>query len=168
MASDELVRVQGQSQVDVARIRRALGDFLVEGDRPSGVRFNHPILVAAGRNRVRGREAELHRRLVKVLDSETDLKPDDELIWHALRGGEAEPLDRILHDLSYGTRDFDGLGRVLVPAVLREHARLSKAVVWAGMIDKAELWGAELWSEVQKATSEDTSFLRALWEQLRL
>ncbi len=64
--------------------------------------------------------------------------------------------------------DFDGLGRVLVPAVLREHARLSKAVVWAGMIDKAELWGAELWSEVQKATSEDTSFLRALWEQLRL
>lgn len=64
--------------------------------------------------------------------------------------------------------DLDGLGRVLVPAGLREFARLEKSVVWAGMIDKAELWSAALWSEVQKVTAEDSSFLKALWEQLRL
>jgi hypothetical protein len=138
LASDELVRVQGQSQVDVARIRRALGDFLVEGDRPSGVRFDHPILVAAGRNRVRGREAELHRRLVKVLDSETDLKPDDELIWHALRGGEAEPLDRILHDLSYGTRDFNGLGQLIVDSIKLDRGSDEKTIEYLGALVGSE------------------------------
>jgi MraZ protein len=64
--------------------------------------------------------------------------------------------------------ELDNLGRVLIPPPLREHAGLGKAVVWAGMIDKAELWSAQLWAEVQRATSEDLSFLKALWEQLRL
>jgi MraZ protein len=64
--------------------------------------------------------------------------------------------------------ELDSLGRVLVPPALREHARLSKAVVWAGMIDRAELWSAQLWEEVQKAASGDLSFLKALWEQLKL
>jgi MraZ protein len=64
--------------------------------------------------------------------------------------------------------ELDGQGRILVPPSLREHARLDKAVVWAGMIEKAELWSSDLWAEAQKAAAQDMSFLNALGEQLRL
>lgn len=64
--------------------------------------------------------------------------------------------------------ELDGQGRILVPASLREHARLDKQVIWAGMIEKAELWGQALWKSTQEASAEDMSFLSALGEQLRL
>lgn len=64
--------------------------------------------------------------------------------------------------------ELDAQGRILVPTSLREHARLDKAVLWAGMIEKAELWSQPLWAEAQKAAAEDMSFLEALGGQLRL
>ena len=64
--------------------------------------------------------------------------------------------------------ELDGQGRILIPTALREHARLDKAVLWAGMIEKAELWDAARWAETQKQSAEDMTFLKVLGEQLRL
>jgi MraZ protein len=64
--------------------------------------------------------------------------------------------------------ELDGQGRVLVPQGLREHAGLDKDVVWAGMIEKAELWAADRWTDTQKRASEDMSFLQVLGERLGL
>ncbi len=64
--------------------------------------------------------------------------------------------------------ELDGQGRVLVPQALREHAALDKDVVWAGMVEKAELWSAAKWADAQREAQEDMSFLKVLGEQLRL
>jgi MraZ protein len=64
--------------------------------------------------------------------------------------------------------ELDAQGRILVPPSLREHARLDKSVIWAGMIEKAELWSQPLWGAAQAAAASDMSFLTALGEQLRL
>lgn len=39
--------------------------------------------------------------------------------------------------------ELDRLGRILVPANLRQHARLGREVVWAGMGRHIELWDKE-------------------------
>ncbi len=39
----------------------------------------------------------------------------------------------------------DKQGRILVPGNLREHAGLDKDVVFAGVIDKIEVWDKERW-----------------------
>jgi MraZ protein len=46
---------------------------------------------------------------------------------------------------------FDKMGRILVPQTLREYAGLQGDVVWAGMIDRVELWDSARW----KKTSEE-------------
>jgi len=43
--------------------------------------------------------------------------------------------------------DIDKQGRILVPAGLREHAGLEKDVVFAGVIDKIEIWNKTRWDE---------------------
>ncbi len=42
--------------------------------------------------------------------------------------------------------ELDKQGRILVPPALREHAGLSKDVVFAGVIDKVEVWDKEKWT----------------------
>jgi len=56
--------------------------------------------------------------------------------------------------------DLDGQGRVLVPPQLREHARLSKEVVWAGVGNKAELWSRDRWTEATTATADELADLQ--------
>jgi MraZ protein len=57
--------------------------------------------------------------------------------------------------------DLDRQGRLLVPPSMREHAELTKDVLWAGMGQKAELWSSQLWSRAQKKTVEQQHELRA-------
>lgn len=64
--------------------------------------------------------------------------------------------------------ELDGQGRLLVPPSLREFARLEKAVVWAGMIEKAELWSADEWARANAESTVDVEFLRALGAELKL
>lgn len=64
--------------------------------------------------------------------------------------------------------ELDGQGRLLVPPGLREFAKLEKSVVWAGMIEKAELWSADQWAQTNADATVDVSFLRALGEDLKL
>lgn len=57
--------------------------------------------------------------------------------------------------------ELDKLGRVLVPAHLREHAALVRDVLWAGVGSKAELWASERWTDATHMTTEDWNELRA-------
>ncbi|MDO8496316.1 MAG: division/cell wall cluster transcriptional repressor MraZ [bacterium] len=42
--------------------------------------------------------------------------------------------------------EFDSLGRVLIPDVLKEYASLNKSVVVAGLFNRLEIWDEERWN----------------------
>lgn len=42
--------------------------------------------------------------------------------------------------------EFDSLGRILIPDVLKEYASLNKSVVVAGLFNRLEIWDEERWS----------------------
>jgi MraZ protein len=46
---------------------------------------------------------------------------------------------------------LDQQGRITVPAVLREHARLDTEVLFFGVFDKVELWSKQVWDEREAA-----------------
>ncbi len=63
--------------------------------------------------------------------------------------------------------ELDAQGRVLVPPQLRAHAGITKDIVWAGVLDKVELWAQERWEQETRVSPEDLSELRMLiskWE----
>jgi MraZ protein len=49
----------------------------------------------------------------------------------------------------------DKLGRILIPPTLREHAGLTTALVWAGSVDRIEVWSPERWAEKQREIQSD-------------
>lgn len=51
--------------------------------------------------------------------------------------------------------EFDGNGRVLIPASLREMAHLEKKVVLAGQGKKFELWSEDLWLQERDKWLQD-------------
>jgi MraZ protein len=51
--------------------------------------------------------------------------------------------------------DFDKQGRILLPAVLREHSRIEKEVVIIGVSSRVEIWSKEVWEEYQKTAAAD-------------
>ena len=67
--------------------------------------------------------------------------------------------------------ELDAAGRMVVPAVLREHADLSKEAVLVGQGKKLELWSKPKWADMTQAfiagEDEDEAWPEAL-EQLSL
>ncbi|MEM9256034.1 MAG: division/cell wall cluster transcriptional repressor MraZ [Pseudomonadota bacterium] len=61
--------------------------------------------------------------------------------------------------LGYATElDLDANGRILLPAPLREYARLEKRLVMVGQGNKLELWSETLWSvECGQALEDSTA-----------
>jgi MraZ protein len=51
--------------------------------------------------------------------------------------------------------EVDDSGRILVPPTLRDYARLSKDVLWAGMGKYAELWDKEAWRSHFDTTDDE-------------
>ncbi len=51
--------------------------------------------------------------------------------------------------------EVDDSGRILIPPTLREHAGLTKDVVWAGLGKKAELWDKAAWREAFETTEDE-------------
>jgi MraZ protein len=47
--------------------------------------------------------------------------------------------------------EIDKMGRVLIPPTLREHARLTKDVIWSGQLSIIELWSKDGWKKAQSA-----------------
>ena len=57
----------------------------------------------------------------------------------------------------------DRHGRLMIPPVLREYARLERDVIWAGMVTTIELWAKEVWNEqVKELRSDPQAIARAL------
>ncbi len=51
--------------------------------------------------------------------------------------------------------DLDKLGRLLVPATLREHAKLRREALWAGMGKHIELWSKDEFEGINRAVLDD-------------
>ena len=43
--------------------------------------------------------------------------------------------------------EFDSLGRILIPDVLKEYAHLNKSVVVAGLFNRLEIWDETRWNK---------------------
>jgi MraZ protein len=65
--------------------------------------------------------------------------------------------------------ELDGNGRVLLPAPLREYARLEKRAVLVGQGNKLELWSDELWaSECEEALTAGEAEMPSELMELKL
>ena len=95
--------------------------------------------------------------------------------WEALEGALAkrnpmEPGVKSLLRLYVASAmevQVDSLGRVLVPPNLRAHAKLEKAVVWAGMVKVIELWSKDGWAQAQeeaRTVADSADVMRVLTE----
>jgi MraZ protein len=51
--------------------------------------------------------------------------------------------------------EIDDVGRIVVPPTLREHAHLTKDVLWAGSGRYAELWDRDAWSRHFETTDDE-------------
>jgi MraZ protein len=51
--------------------------------------------------------------------------------------------------------EIDDSGRILIPPTLRDHAGLTKEVVWAGIGKSAELWDKDAWRAQYEIKTED-------------
>ena len=59
------------------------------------------------------------------------------------------------------TCEVDKQGRILIPAKLREHAKLEKEVVFVGVLGKIEIWSKELWD-----ANDDYGAMEAIAENM--
>ena len=64
--------------------------------------------------------------------------------------------------------DIDKHGRILIPPVLRQYARLDRDVIWAGMVTTLELWSKQAWDARMLAGREDRSALARSMMELGL
>lgn len=64
--------------------------------------------------------------------------------------------------------EIDKLGRILIPQVLRDYARLEKDVVIAGQLKKFEIWSKALWEEEMSSTRAQLQTLRGAVAQFGL
>lgn len=59
--------------------------------------------------------------------------------------------------------DIDKQGRIVLPAYLKEFAKIGKKVVVAGLYNRIEIWSEELWSAYKTQTEQQSN---AIAEQL--
>lgn len=57
--------------------------------------------------------------------------------------------------------ELDKQGRIIVPGYLREYAALDKAVVFAGLGDRVEIWDAPTWAAYQEKMLDESEMAAA-------
>jgi len=61
--------------------------------------------------------------------------------------------------------DVDKQGRIMIPASLRNHAKLDGEVVVVGVFNRIEIWNKSLWAEYQTESSENfEDIAEQLWD----
>jgi MraZ protein len=69
---------------------------------------------------------------------------------------QARRIQRLL--IGHATElELDGSGRILLPSLLREHAKLDKKVMLVGQGKKFELWSETTWNESRETWLADVS-----------
>lgn len=64
--------------------------------------------------------------------------------------------------------DIDDSGRILIPPTLRDHASLTKDVLWAGSGKYAELWDKEAWRSHFQTTDDERQDISSRLAELGL
>jgi MraZ protein len=91
--------------------------------------------------------------------------PEWEVVQRKLEGlSNINPQARLLQRLLIGHAtdlELDGSGRILLPAMLRDYAALTKKLVLVGQGNKVEIWSEEQWRERMQhwLAEEETSLL---------
>jgi len=60
----------------------------------------------------------------------------------------------------------DSHGRILIPSNLREYASLEKEVCITGVVDRAEIWNADKWREINKEICDNPEEIAKVMEEL--
>lgn len=63
---------------------------------------------------------------------------------------------------------LDKHGRLLIPPMLREYAKLERDVVWAGMVTTIEVWAKESWTEQSGLSRADRQAIATKLAELGL
>ena len=53
--------------------------------------------------------------------------------------------------------DIDKQGRIVLPGYLKEFAKIQKKLVFAGMYNRIEIWGEELWEKYKAQTEKNSN-----------
>ena len=62
--------------------------------------------------------------------------------------------------------ELDRLGRVVIPAYLRQFASLEKHSVLAGLFDHIEVWNANVWTKYQDGIDQNTDEFRTTLKEI--
>ncbi len=89
--------------------------------------------------------------------------PEWEVVQRKLEGlSNVNPRARLLQRLLIGHAtdlELDSNGRVLLPAMLRNHATLEKKLVLVGQGNKIEIWSEQKWHESMESWQGDAAQL---------
>jgi MraZ protein len=53
--------------------------------------------------------------------------------------------------------DIDKQGRIVLPGYLKEFAKISKKLVFAGLYNRIEIWSEDLWNSYKSQTEKDSN-----------
>ena len=80
---------------------------------------------------------------------------------------DAEELKMFFMAWAFQT-EFDANGRIFVPQALRDHAKLQRDVVIAGMGHKIHIWSEEAWGDLNRGSGADTDRLRQIMKKFNI
>jgi MraZ protein len=55
--------------------------------------------------------------------------------------------------------DIDKQGRIILPTYLKEFAKISKKLVFAGLYNRIEIWSEDAWSIYKQQTEKDSNII---------
>jgi len=62
--------------------------------------------------------------------------------------------------------ELDKNGRVIIPAYLRDYAKLDKPITLTGLKDRVEFWSTSVWEKYQDAIDQDSEDFRQTLKEI--